>query len=141
MNKAYRDDHPTEYRERKFILACRIFQRSQASIALLKREFKLKDILKRNRESHNKNRMDNSFITEPNQGDLTFLSSGAFSESAFDEEDDSIRGGDSEISLLDSSTIMPSILVDEKENTSKVAGAINEMREFLKEAIINLEIP
>ena len=35
---------------------------------------------------------------------------------------------------------MPSILIDEKENKSKVAEMINEMRETLKQAILNLEI-
>ena len=71
--------------------------------------------------------LDNSFITDPNMGDIEFLSSGvddSYREhrpgdtSGCDESRDSRQ---SEISLLDSSTIMPSILIDEKENKSKVA--------------------
>ena len=90
--------------------------------------------------------LDNSFITDPNMGDLEFLSSGVQdSESGYRGNTDSIvddsrDSRESEISLLDSSTIMPSILCDEKENTSKVAEQINEMRDLLRQAINNLEV-
>ena len=79
-------------------------------------------------------------ITDPNMGDLEYLDSGVFSESNY-EDQDSIRGGESEISLLDSSTIMPSVLYDEQDNPSAVAAIISEMREMLASAIQNLEIP
>ena len=36
-------------RNGQFIMACRLFQKSQASIAILKREFPLSYVLKRNR--------------------------------------------------------------------------------------------
>ena len=74
-------------------------------------------------------------------GDLEFLSSGV-ADSESREGTESVVGDsrDSEISLLETSTIMPSVLVEDKENISKVAEQINEMREVLRQAIINLEI-
>ena len=56
-------------------------------------------------------------------GDIEFLSSGA-NEEPDEFRDESSNTEDSrvsEISLLESSTIMPSILVDEKNDRSKVA--------------------
>ena len=44
--------HSTELREGRFILACRLFQKAQASIALLKREFPLGRLLSRSRLEH-----------------------------------------------------------------------------------------
>ena len=69
-------------------------------------------------------------ITDPNMGDLEYLDSGVFSESNYQDED-SIQAGESEMTLLDSSTIMPSILYDEQDNPSAVAAIISEMREML----------
>ena len=71
-------------RNGQFIMACRLFQKSQASIAILKREFPLSYILKRNRVELVQMQLDNSFITDPNMGDIEFLSSGV---------DDSYREG------------------------------------------------
>ena len=70
-------------------------------------------------------------------GDIEFLSSGA-NEEPDEFRDESSNTEDSrvsEISLLESSTIMPSILVEEKNDRSKVAEQITEMRETLKQAI------
>ena len=75
-------------------------------------------------------------------GDIEFLSSGA-NEDPDEFRDESSNTEDSrvsEISLLESSTIMPSILVDEKNDRSKVAEQITEMRETLKQAILYLDI-
>lgn len=84
---------------------------------------------------------DNSFITDPNVGDLAILSSYG---SEYEYRDDTVNNTEdsraSEISLLESSTIMPSILMDEKDDRKLQVKQVDEMRETLVKAINNLDI-